>query len=98
MLHEEAKREILGILDSAVSFEGHFDKCFDNLKESQQEEILLWVRQCRLERANPIKSSKDREIIEFVKRIGSNIRAILTKEKKGYFLVLFLDMSESLKI
>jgi len=38
-----------------------------------------------------IQPKRDRNIIGFVKRFGSNLRAILTKQKEGYFLNLFLD-------
>ena len=87
---EEAKKAIMEILGS-VSFEGHFNKCFDGLKETQQEELISWVRNCRDHKISPIQSKKDRKIIGFVKKFGSNLRTILTKEKEGYFLELFLD-------
>ena len=91
MLPEEARNLIKKILENKVNFDGHFDKCFGNLKETQQQEILTWLEECKLRRINPIFSKKDRNLIGFVKRIGSNLRAILTKEKKGYFIALFLD-------
>ena len=87
----EAKIIIQKILESDVKFDGHFDKCFDNLKDTQQTEIIEWVKACKELKSNPIQSKTNRKIIGFVKRIGSNLRAILTKEKKGYFIELFLD-------
>jgi len=87
----KAKELIKKILESDVKFDGHFDKCFENLKTTQQEEIIEWVKLCKELKVNPIQSKVNREIIGFVKRIGSNLRAILTKEKKGYFIELFLD-------
>ena len=91
MQTDEARILIKQILESDVKFDGHFDKCFDNLKGTQQEEIISWVKACKELKNNPIQSKTNREIIGFVKRIGSNLRAILTKEKKGYFIELFLD-------
>lgn len=91
MQPEEAKKIIKNTLGSSIVFEGHFNKCFENLKETQQKEILTWVNDCKAQKINPIQSKNNRELIGFVKRIGSNLRAILTKEKKGYFIVLFLD-------
>jgi len=88
---EDAKKIIKDILESDVSFEGHFNKCFDNLKDSQQKELFDWVKDCKLFKANPIQSKTDRERIGFVNRFGSNLRAILTKKKQGYFIALFLD-------
>ena len=91
MQPEEARIMIKKILESEVSFDGHFDKCLENLKETQQQEILVWLEACKLHKIDPVLSKKDRNLIGFVKRIGSNLRAILTKEKKGYFMALFLD-------
>jgi len=89
--HEDAKERIIGILGSNVHFEGHFNICFDNLKESQKEELVSWVDSCFKHDVNPIQSKKDRNMIGFVKHIGSNLRTILTKEKSGYYIALFLD-------
>jgi hypothetical protein len=91
MKHDEARVLIVQILVSEVRFEGHFDKCFDNLKNTQQYELMDWIKACASHKANPIQSKKDREMIGFVKRIGSNLRTILTKQKTGYFIALFLD-------
>ena len=90
MDHEEARKKVIGIL-GVIRFDGHFNKCFDNIKKSQQEEIISWIKDCKDRKTSPIMSKKDCEIIGFVKKIGSNVRAILTKEKQGYFLSLFLD-------
>lgn len=91
MQHEEGKREIRKILGNHVVFEGHFDMCFDNIKETQQQGLIEWVIKCREREIDPIQSKRDRKLIGFVERFGSNLRAILTKEKKGYFIALFLD-------
>ena len=90
MQAEEGKRIILELLGS-LKFGGHFEKCFDNLKETQQQELIGWVRECQEYKTNPIQSKANRELIGFVRRFGSNLRAILTKHKGGYFLELFLD-------
>lgn len=91
MRHDEARERIRNILGGGISFEGHFNTCFDNLKDTQQEELILWVKNCRERKEGPIQSKKDRAIIGFVRKFGSNLRAILTKEKQGYFLCIFLD-------
>lgn len=80
----EAKNTINNILNSKVKFEGHFDKCFINLKNTQQDELIEWIKACKELKINPIQSKSNREIIGFVKRIGSNIRVILTKERIFY--------------
>ena len=87
----EARKIIQDILGSNIEFDGHFDKCFDNIKETQQYEVISWIIACKNHEINPIQSKTNREIIGFVKRIGSNLRGILVKEKQGYFIELFLD-------
>lgn len=91
MLAEEARKIILKMLGDQLKFDGHFDKCFENLKETQQQELIQWVRDCKEYKINLIQSKINREVIGFVRRFGSNLRAILTKRKEGYFLILFLD-------
>ena len=91
MQHDDGKSEIRKILGGHVRFEGHFNMCFDNIKETQQQGLIEWVRKCRDKEIGPLQSKKDRALIGFVERFGSNLRAILTKEKKGYFVALFLD-------
>lgn len=86
-----ARDNINETLGCSVHYEGHFNKCFDNMKESQQLELLNWIRDCKEYKTSPIQSKKDNELIGFIRRIGSNVRVILTKKKKGYFIALFLD-------
>ncbi|MFH1175083.1 MAG: hypothetical protein V1725_08200 [archaeon] len=91
MRPEDAKSLIKNVLGSPITFDGHFGKCFEHLKETQQQELLAWIQDCKARKTNPLQSKTNRELIGFVRRIGSNLRAILTKKKRGYFLVLFLD-------
>lgn len=88
---EKFKEEVRQIIGNQVLFDGHFDKCYENLKNSQKNELLIWVKDCLNKNINPIISKRDKEIIGFVKRFGSNIRSILTKRKEGYFISIFLD-------
>ncbi|MCC7574841.1 hypothetical protein KO361_04580 [Candidatus Woesearchaeota archaeon] len=87
----EAKIKIKQLLGTGLKFDGHFNKCFENLKESQQKELINWIKNCEEKKVNPVQSKKNPEIIGFVKRIGSNVRAILIKKKDKYFIKLFLD-------
>lgn len=91
MLHDEARKKIIEALEQDIKFDGHFNKCFDNIKETQQNELIFWVKECKGNNIGPIQSKKDRSMIGFVNRFGSNLRAILTKRKKGYYIALFLD-------
>lgn len=87
----KAKELIKNILKDNIKFEGHFDKCFNNIKESQQKELISWIKNCKDYKTSPIQSKTNKNLIGFVKKIGSNLRAVLTKEKDKYFISLFLD-------
>ena len=89
--HKEARELIKSMLEQEAKFEGHFNKCFGNLKKTQQEDLLRRVSNCKEKKENPIQSRAKKEIIGFVRKFGSNLRAIPAKEKKAYFLALFLD-------
>jgi len=88
---EEIKKKIILILNSDIKFEGHFNKCFINLKESQQVGLLNWIKNCKEGKINTMASFKHKNILIFIEKIGSNLRVVLTKEKNSYFLALFLD-------
>lgn len=101
----EAKQIIKNTLKNNIKFNGHFSKCFENIKESQQKEIIEWIKNCKEYKISPIQSKTNKNIIGFVKKIGTNLRAILTKssarlkaseqlhhaKKDNYFIALFLD-------
>ena len=91
LLAEEGNGKIKDILEQDLKFDGHFEKCFDGLKETQQQELILWIRDCKEHKTNVIQSKLDREVIGFVKRFDSNLRAILIKRTESYFIALFLD-------
>ena len=92
MLHDEARSKIQEILESTINFEGHFDMAFDNLKESRQQQLIGWVKECKEGKSIPISSDKVKELLGFVLRFrDTNFGAILTKKKNEYFIALFLD-------
>ena len=64
---EEGKKAILEILGNTLKFDGHFSKCFDNLKETQQQELVQWVKDCKEYKTNPIPSKINRGVIGFVR-------------------------------
>ncbi|MBI2136534.1 hypothetical protein HYU06_05675 [Candidatus Woesearchaeota archaeon] len=92
MLHEEAKKKITEILGSDISFEGHFNNVFDELKENRQIQIISWVKDCKEGKAIPLSSDRIKELLGFILRFrDTNFRVILTKKKNEYFIALFLD-------
>lgn len=91
MFHDEGKERIIEILGE-ISFEGHFNKVFDNLKENRQKELIEWVRDCKAGKCMAISSDRIKDLLGFVLRFrADNFRAILTKKKNEYFIALFLD-------
>ena len=66
MQADEAKLSIIKALGNDIKFEGHFDSCFENLKMSQQMEIIDWAKSCKDMKENPIQSKKDKETLGFV--------------------------------
>ncbi len=92
MLHKEARKKIEEILGGIISFEGHFNMAFDNLKENRQRQLIEWVKDCKEGKSIPLSSDKVKELLGFVLRFrDTNFRAILTKKKNEYFIALFLD-------
>ena len=92
MLASEARRRIEEILGGKISFEGHFNMVFDNLKENRQKQLIEWVRECKEGKSIPISSDRVKSLLGFVLHFrDTNFRAILTKKKNEYFIALFLD-------
>lgn len=92
MLHDEARKIIQETLEGKISFEGHFDLVFDNLKENRQQQLLDWIKECKKGKSIPISSDIIKDLLGFILRFrDTNFRAILTKKKNEYFIALFLD-------
>jgi len=92
LLHDQARNTIQEILGGKISFAGHFDTVFDNLKENRQQQLLDWIKECRNGQAIPISSDLIKNLLGFIMRFrDTNFRAILTKKKNEYFIALFLD-------
>ena len=60
MQAEECKTLIREIFNSELKFEGHFDTCFDNSKETQQQELISWIKECQACKINVILSYRDK--------------------------------------
>lgn len=92
MLLEEARERISELLGDQITFEGHFDKVFDRLKETRQERLIEWVQKCKEGESIPVSSDRIENLLGFVLKFrDTNFRAILTKKKNEYFIALFLD-------
>jgi len=92
LLHNEARQNIEEALNGQIKFEGHFNKVFDDLKKSRQEQLIQWVKDCKSGNVAPISSDKIQNLLGFVLKFrDTNFRVILTKKKNEYFIALFLD-------
>ncbi len=92
MLAKEAIKIIKEILGEQITFEGHFEKVFNSLKETRQKQLVEWIKECKEGKCFAISSDKVKELLGFVLRFrDTNFRAILTKKKNEYFIALFLD-------
>lgn len=92
MLHDEARQKIIEILGAQISFEGHFNLVWDNLKAARQNDLIEWVKDCKEAKVPPIASAKIKGLLGFIMRFReTNFRVILTKKKNEYFIALYLD-------
>jgi hypothetical protein len=89
---EEIKQKITGILESNIEFEGHFSLVIENTDDNFHKTLLDWVQGCKEGEERIYTSKKNKRIVAFIfKSSDTRYRAILTKEKNKYFIVLFLD-------
>ncbi len=89
---EQFKEEVQKIIGNEIRFDGHFTKIVKNLPEERQKRILQWVHDCVAGIVVPEPCKNYRQTIAFIFKSNDNhLRGILTKEKGGYFLELFLD-------
>jgi len=92
LLHNGAKEIVKKILGDQITFEGHFNIVFDNLKENRQKELIRWVKDCKERKCISISSNKIKGLLGFILKFReTNFRAVLTKKRNEYFIALFLD-------
>jgi len=92
LLHDEGRRIIKESLGDQITFEGHFDLVFDNLKDARQLRLIQWIKECNEGKSIPVSSDRIKDLLGFILRFrDTNFRAILTKKKNEYFIALFLD-------
>ena len=76
---EEIKKQLHEIFGKQLIFNKDFDIYAKELKENMQESLVEWCRQLKDEEIHPLQSEKKKEVIVFVKRIGSTNRCIVLK-------------------
>lgn len=81
---EELKHELIGIFGSQLTFNKEFDEYADKLKNIDKS-LLEWCKLLKKMKIKPIISSKLKDSIIFIKKIGSSNRCIVIKIKNGEF-------------
>jgi len=89
---EEARQHLHKLLGEQLEFNKDFDSCFSLLKETMQQDLLKWCRDCQENIApgsvpqNP--RYKDRWV--FFRKIGNGVRCTLVKIKNSDFIEIYL--------
>ena len=82
---EEIKQQLREIFGQHVMFNKEFDSYTDRLKETMQEDFIAWCKQVKEREIQPIQSETKKDVLIFVKRIGSTNRCIVLKLVNGEF-------------
>lgn len=76
---EEIKRQLHDLFGKQIIFNKDFDLYAEGLKENMQESLVEWCRQLKDKEIRPLQSETQKEVIVFVKRVGSTNRCIVLK-------------------
>ena len=92
MTPEEAKQHLHNLLGPQLVFNKEFDKYFSILKDSMQQSLMSWCKNCKddvAEGSVPDNAKfKDRWV--FFRKIGSDVRCTLVKLKNSDFIEIHL--------
>src|SRR3989338_86538 len=85
MTPEEAKQHLHNLLGQRLSFNKDFGRYFSLLKETMQQDLLNWCKDCKddvFKGSSPKNPSyKDRWV--FLRKIGNGVRCALVKIKNS---------------
>ena len=87
---EELKLQLREIFGKQVIFNKEFDWYAESLKEKMLQDFISWCKQIRDDELPPLRSRK-RDILVFVKRIGSTNRCIVLKIVNDEFKEIHLS-------
>jgi hypothetical protein len=89
---EKARQELNSLFGQQLIFNRSFDKRFGLLKQSMQDELIKWCRDCKeggAEGSVP-NNPKFKDKWVFFRKIGNGIRCMLIKLKNSDFIELHL--------
>ncbi|MBW2976645.1 hypothetical protein KY347_04325 [Candidatus Woesearchaeota archaeon] len=90
---KEARKQLLSIFGQQLKFNKEFDKYAEQLKEGMLQDFFAWCTDCKndlADRSTPPKK-KYRHLLVFFRKIASDIRVTLIKEKNKDFIEIILS-------
>jgi hypothetical protein len=87
--------EINTLFGVQIKFNQHFNSVLDNLKQSQKDELMVFLTKCKdheVKHRIVCRSKAYKDCLAYTNEFGSNIRAILIKKKNADFIELFLGL------
>ena len=72
------KKQLREIFGEQIMFNKDFDRYGEELKEKMQQNFVEWCKEVRDNEIPPLRSTK-KEVLVFVKKIGSTNRCIVLK-------------------
>ncbi|MFH0978586.1 MAG: hypothetical protein V1837_04760 [Candidatus Woesearchaeota archaeon] len=93
MKPDEAKQKLHEMLGPQLQINPEFDKHFQDLKENMQTELIQWCQDCKDKKSKGSvpTNKKYKDIFVFFRKIGDNVRAVLTKKQNAEFMELHLQ-------
>lgn len=89
MRAEKLKHSLFGIFGNQIRFNKEFKKHAKSLG-NQEDNLLSWCRSVKDKEIAPKPSTKDRDNIIFIKKLGSSNRCIVIKIKNDIFKEIHL--------
>ena len=90
---KEVRKQLLNIFGQQLKFNKEFDKYAEQLKEGMLQDFLAWCIECKnglADMSTPPKK-KYRHLLVFFRKIASDIRVTLVKEKNADFIEIILS-------
>ena len=90
---KEVRKQLLSTFGQQLKFNKEFDKYAEQLKEGMLQDFFAWCNDCKNDVADrstpPIKKYK--HLLVFFRKIASDVRAVLIKEKNSNFIEIILS-------
>ena len=90
---KEVRKQLHSIFGQQLKFNKEFDKYAEQLKEGMLQDFFAWCNDCKndlADRSTPPKK-KYKHLMVFFRKIASDIRVTLIKEKNKDFIEIILS-------